>query len=58
MSEFIVHYWKKQRDALVQTTNKSRKAFLGLGRGIFPELEDEVFEYVRCFCNNGVGVSH
>jgi hypothetical protein len=27
MSEFNVRYWRKQKDALLQTTNKSRKAF-------------------------------
>jgi hypothetical protein len=27
MSEFSVHYWRKQKYALLQTTNKSRKEF-------------------------------
>jgi hypothetical protein len=57
-SEFSVCYWRKLKDALLQTTNKSRKAFLGLKSGKFPELEGEVLEYVGGFRNNGVGFSH
>jgi hypothetical protein len=52
-----VRYWWKQKDALLQTTNKSRKAFRGPKSGKFLELEDEILEYVRGLRNNGVGVS-
>jgi hypothetical protein len=58
VSEFNVHYRRKQKDALLQTTKKSRKAFRGPKSGKFPELEDDILEYVRGLCNNGVGVSH
>jgi hypothetical protein len=27
VSKFNVRYWRKQKDAFLQTTNKSRKAF-------------------------------
>jgi hypothetical protein len=40
VSEFDVRYWRKQKYALLQTTNKSRKAFRGPKSGKFPELED------------------
>jgi hypothetical protein len=50
--------WRKQKDALLQTTNQSRKAFRGPKKGKFPEFEDEILEYVKGFCNNGVDVSH
>jgi hypothetical protein len=56
--EFTVRYWRKQKDALLQTTNKSSKAFRGPKSGKFPELEHEILEYVRGLRNNGVGVSH
>jgi hypothetical protein len=58
VSEFNVRYWRKQKDGLLQTTNKYRKAFRGPKSGKFPELEDEILEYVRGLRNNGVGVSH
>jgi hypothetical protein len=51
--EFNMHYWKKQKDALLQTSNKCPKAFWGLKSGKFPELE-----YVRGLHNNGVSVLH
>jgi hypothetical protein len=44
--------------ALLQTTNKSRKAFRRPKSGKFPELEDEVLEYVTGLRNNGVCVSY
>jgi hypothetical protein len=58
VSEFSVRYWRKQKDAVLQTTNKSRKAFRGPKSGKFPELEDEILEYVRGLYNSIVGVSH
>jgi hypothetical protein len=58
VSEFNVHYWSKQKDALLQTTNKSRKAFRGPKSGKFHELQDEALKYVRGLRNNGVGASH
>jgi hypothetical protein len=58
VSEFNVRYWRKQKDALLQTTNKSRKAFRGSKNGKIPELQDEIIEYVRGLRNNGVSVSH
>jgi hypothetical protein len=58
VSEFNVRYWRKQKDALLQTTNKSRKAFRRPKSGKFCELEDEILEYVRVLCSNGVGVAH
>jgi hypothetical protein len=48
-----------QEDAILQTTNKSKKAFRGPKSGKeFPELEDEILEYVRGLRKNGVSVSH
>jgi hypothetical protein len=47
VSKFNVRYWRKQKDAFLQTTNKSRKAFWGPKSGKSPELEDEILEYVR-----------
>jgi hypothetical protein len=44
VSEFNVRCWRKQKDDLLQTTNKSRKAFRGPKSGKFPELEDEILE--------------
>jgi hypothetical protein len=58
MSELNSCYWRKEKDAPLQTTNNSRKAFWGPKSEKFPELEDKIFEYVRGLCNNGVGVSH
>jgi hypothetical protein len=43
VSEFNVQYWKKQKDALLNTT-KSRKAFQGPKSGKFHELEDELLD--------------
>jgi hypothetical protein len=57
MLEFSVCYWRKQKDALLQTTNKSRKAFRGPKSGKFPELEDEILKYVRGLRSIGVSVS-
>jgi hypothetical protein len=56
--EFSVCYWRKQKDALLQTTNISGKEFRGPKSGKFPEFEDEILEYVRGLCSNGVSVSH
>jgi hypothetical protein len=58
VSEFNVRYCRKQKDALLQTTNKSRKAFRGPKSGKSPQLEDEILKYVRGLSNNGVGASH
>jgi hypothetical protein len=55
--EFNERYWREQKDALLQTTNKSRKAFRGPKSGNFPEIEDEILKYVRGLRSNGVGVS-
>jgi hypothetical protein len=54
MSDFNVRYWMNQKDV----TNKSRKAFQGEKSWKVPEPEDEVLEYVRGLCNNGVKDSH
>jgi hypothetical protein len=56
--EFNMRCWRKQKDALLQTTNKSRKAFRGPKSGKFPQLEDEILKYVRGLRSNGVSVSH
>jgi hypothetical protein len=40
MSELCVRYWRKQKAAVLQTTNKSRKAFWGSKSGKFPKLEN------------------
>jgi hypothetical protein len=58
VSEFNMRYWRKQKDAVLQTTNKSRKEHWGPKSGKFPEPEDEILEYVRGLRNNSVGVSH
>jgi hypothetical protein len=57
-SECNVYYWRQQKNAFLQTTKKSREAVRGLESGKFPEFEDEILEYVRGLCSNGVGVSH
>lgn len=53
-SDFNMHYWKKQKDV----TNKSRKAFQEVKSQKVPEPEEEILEYVRELCNNGVSDSH
>jgi hypothetical protein len=58
MSEFNVRYWRKQKDALLQTINKFKKEYRGPKSVKFPELEDELLEYVRDLPINGVSVSH
>jgi hypothetical protein len=46
VSKFNVRYQRKQKDVLLQTTNKSRKAFQRPKSGKFPDLEDEILEYI------------
>jgi hypothetical protein len=46
VSEFIVRYWRMQKDALIQTINESWRAFGRPKSGKFPELEDEILEHV------------
>jgi hypothetical protein len=58
VSGFNVCYWRKQKDALLQTTNISREVFRGPKSGKFPELEDEILEYARGLRNIGVSVLH
>jgi hypothetical protein len=57
VTEFNVWYWRKQKLAL-QNTNKSRKTFWGPKSGKFPELEDELSEYVLGLRKDGCSVSH
>jgi hypothetical protein len=54
VSEFIVRDWRKQQDALLQPTNKSRKAFRGPKSVKLPKHEDEILEYVRDLRTNRV----
>jgi hypothetical protein len=45
VSEFNVRYWRKQKDALLQTTTESWRAFGRQKSGKLPELDDEIFEH-------------
>jgi hypothetical protein len=58
LSEFNVHHCVKQKDALLQTINRSKTAFQGPKYWKFHELENEILEYILGLCNNGVAVSY
>jgi transposase-like protein len=55
VTEFNVRDWRKQKLAL-QNTYKWRKAFRGPKSGKFPELDDELLEYVLDLRKDGCGV--
>lgn len=57
VTDFNVRYWRKQKLAL-QNTNKSRKSFRGPKTGRFPQLEDELLEFVLALRRDGYGVSN
>lgn len=51
-------YLRKERDASLQTTKHSTGAYQGPEREKFPEIENEVLEYVRGLHNDDVDVLH
>lgn len=57
IEEVRVRYWRKQEDKL-RTTNRDRRAFRGPKTGKFPDVEEEVLQYVRDLRKEGCVVSH
>lgn len=56
VGETSIRYWRAQEEKL-KTTNKSRRAFRGAKTGKYPQVEEQLVQYVRNLRQDGCAVS-